>query len=81
MISVFNNYGVTVVGLMVQTLNAVSTSATSPTNPSSPLQGFIQDLFLGGGGDVDACKGCMRVSVLLNEILDIFKDKKHQIQL
>ena len=29
------------------------------------LQGFIQDLFLGGGGggDVDVCKGCMHASV------------------
>ena len=39
----FNNYGVTVVGLMVQTLNVVGTSATLPTNPSIPFQGFIQD--------------------------------------
>ena len=38
-----------------------------------------------GRGDVDACKGCMHTSVLLLdfnlEVLDIFKDKNHQIQL
>ena len=38
-----------------------------------------QDFFLGGrgGGDVDACKGCMCVLVHtldFNEIVDIFKD-------
>ena len=51
------------------------------------MQGFIQDFYL-GWGNVDACKGCMRASVHLlgffvdlNEILDIFKDNSHQIQL
>ena len=52
------------------------------------IQGFIQNFFLawggGWGGNLHACKGCMCVSVHplgFNEILDIFKDKKHQIQL
>ena len=44
----------------------------------------IQDFFLGGGGggeggNIDACKRCIRVLVHpldFNEILDIFKDKK-----
>ena len=53
-------------------------------------QGFIQIFFLergggeGGGGNVDTCKGCMCASVHLldfNKILDIFKNKNHQIQL
>ena len=37
-----------------------------------------------GGEEVDACKGCIHASVHpldFNEILDIFKDKNHQIQL
>ena len=46
-------------------------------------------IFSWGGGDVDACKWCMRASmhslrygfVDVNEIVDIFKDKKRQIQL
>ena len=36
------------------------------------------------GRNVDACNGCMRGSVHpldFDEILDIFKDKKRQIQL
>ena len=47
------------------------------------LQGFIQDFILGGKNE-DACKGRMHVSVYLldfNQILEIFKYKKRQIQL
>ena len=45
------------------------------------LAGFHTGFFPWGEGNVDACKGCMRMSMHLldfNEIADIFKDLKHQ---
>ena len=43
-------------------------------------QGFIQDFFLGGGGDVDACKGCMCASVqILMKFWTFSKDKNRWI--
>ena len=39
---------------------------------------FLQDFFLGWRENVDACKGCIRMSKILNEILDLFKDKRCQ---
>ena len=50
------------------------------------VQGFIQDFSWGGGGggNVDASKGCMRASMHslgFCRFVDIFKDKKRQIQL
>ena len=77
----FNKYGVTCWA------NRASTECSKHfsyiTNQSfSSLQGFIQDLFLRKGeGDVDVCMHMLVHQLDFKEILDIFKDMKHQIQL
>ena len=40
------------------------------------IHSMVLYIFSLGGGNIDACKGCMGALVHLLDFLDIFKDKK-----